>query len=93
MSLLTIMTVASLAGYFCFLLLYPSIGKGDTIKATYQLQVFPFLAMLGGDVAAYLRGRCARAYFVIMIALTIVFAHNLPVLITRFSPFAARLPF
>ena len=32
--------------YAWFLIQYPNLGKGDTIKATYLLHSFPYLAML-----------------------------------------------
>src|SRR5262249_51512172 len=40
----------SMGGYLWFLIMYPSGGTGDTIKATYMLQVFPVLAILVGNV-------------------------------------------
>lgn len=41
------LTIAvSLAGYLWFLISYPNPDKGDTIKATYLLHIFPLLALL-----------------------------------------------
>ncbi len=40
----------SLLGYGWFLLSYPNHSKGDTIKATYMLHIFPPLAILTADI-------------------------------------------
>ena len=38
--------VTSVAGYLWFLIQYPNPERGDTIKATYLLHIFPFVALL-----------------------------------------------
>lgn len=84
--LLSCLTVAcSLAGYLWFLVKYPSPGgSGDTIKATYLLHVFPFLAVLAAELLADVRERWPRAHRVAWVMLALVMCHNLGVLVTRF---------
>jgi hypothetical protein len=82
--LFALLTLASLLGYFLFLILYPNLGKGDTIKATYMLQVIPFLAMLGAQVLVFVRARSGGFYKVLAALLTLSAALNAPLLFTRY---------
>ncbi|MFN7956595.1 MAG: hypothetical protein U0610_33130 [bacterium] len=75
----------TLVGYAWFLLMYPNPDKGDTIKATYLLQIFPLWAVLGGDWLARLHARAPRAARWIAVLLAAVFLHNLPALVTRYA--------
>lgn len=47
--ILWLTTAVSIAGYLWFLILYPNLEKGDTIKATYLLHTFPLLALLAAS--------------------------------------------
>jgi hypothetical protein len=73
--------LCSVLGYGWFLLRYPN-DKGDTIKATYMLHVFPLLAILAAAVLSRLRG---RAYVACVAVLLIITAHNVPAMITRYT--------
>lgn len=44
-----IFILSTLALYLRFLMNYPNRGIGDTVKATYMLQAYPFVALLVGD--------------------------------------------
>lgn len=44
-----LVVAVSALGYVWFLIRFPNPGKGDTIKATYMLQIFPPLALLIAD--------------------------------------------
>jgi hypothetical protein len=80
-SLFTLIILASLCGYLAFLVRYPELERGDTIKATYMLHVFPFVCLLASRaLQGALRGRRGRAWLWLWGA---VFLHNLPALITR----------
>ncbi|MCG6963947.1 MAG: hypothetical protein LJE95_11840 [Acidobacteria bacterium] len=79
--------VASFAGYLWFLIMYPSPGKGDTIKATYMLQTMPFLALLGAAWMRRLRLRPGRLAGWLSIALVLVYLHNAGLLFTRYTRF------
>lgn len=75
----------TMMGYFWFLIMYPIPGKGDTIKATYVIQIFPYLAILGGYWLNRIKNRIAWGYWVILLALGICFLHNLPASVTHYS--------
>ena len=84
--LLALFAVVSLAGYGCFLIRYPSLDKGDTIKASYALHLFPALAILAASPLAWLARRWPFSFWAILSAMGLVFAHNLPAMLTRFIP-------
>jgi len=84
-SLLTLLIVISYLGYFWFLIMYPSPATGNTIKATYMLHTFPFGAVLVGVLLRRLYQKWLVLYQGVMLCLAIVFAHNFPVLFTRFT--------
>ena len=75
LGLLTLVITASLAGFVWFLARYPS-GDGDTAKATYLLQIFPLLGLLGGAFADTLRRRWPASFRLLVILLIGVAAHN-----------------
>jgi 4-amino-4-deoxy-L-arabinose transferase-like glycosyltransferase len=75
---------STLAGYLWFLHNYTD-AMGDTIKASYILQTFPFLALMA---AAFLRRllECRRAIAITFIAaLVAVAAHNAPAMFTNYE--------
>lgn len=82
---LALMVVTSLAGYLWFLVSHYSPGGGSTIKATYMLQVFPLLALLGGEAIARLHDRSRVASFLLVTALALVGLHNAPAMFTRYA--------
>ena len=51
----TFVVVVSLVGYMWFVIRYPSLGKGDTIKPIYLLHIFPSLAILGALLLGQIR--------------------------------------
>ena len=83
----TMVVVSTLAGYYWFLANYTDLN-GDTIKASYILQTFPFLALLGAVAVWRLldrpRGRPwpAAALIVLLIGIT---AHNAPAMLTNYE--------
>lgn len=83
---LLLAVATSAAGYAWFLLRYPN-PKGDTVKATYMLQVFPVVAILAGSLLAELRARSRRLHRLAVVALCLCWAHNLPAMVTRYHPF------
>lgn len=72
-----------LAGYFWFLLRHPSTGSGDTIKATYILQLYPVLAILFGLLVARIRVWSPIACGITFGFLGLILIHNLPAMVTR----------
>jgi hypothetical protein len=80
--LLTIGT--SMVGYFWFLIMYPNLEKGDTIKAMYVLQVFPFIAILVGALFEQVKMKSQLFYRLIVCGLGLTFIHNLPAMLTHY---------
>src|SRR5262249_50087968 len=81
-ALAALIVFVSLLGYTAFLIQYPSLKDGDTIKASYLLQIFPFLAVLGAATLDQLAQSRPKLRPVSLIILLAFFAHNLPVLLT-----------
>ena len=75
---------ATLAGYLWFLIMYPSIGKGDTIKATYVLHIFPLVAIIVGVALKHVEERSRFLYRLLMGALCLVFLHNISTMVTHY---------
>jgi hypothetical protein len=82
-SLLAIGT--TMVGYFWFLIMYPNIGKGATIKATYVLQAFPFIAILTGIVLEHVEKRSRFLYRLILGGLCFSFVHNIFAMFTHYQ--------
>ncbi|MFQ5351768.1 MAG: hypothetical protein ACE5D3_01695, partial [Candidatus Binatia bacterium] len=82
-SLLFVLT--GFLGYMWFLIMYPHPAEGDTIKATYILQLFPFLSILGGALMSRIEDHSKRAYYLICALLVLVLVLNLPVCVTRYG--------
>jgi len=83
--LIQLVIVTSLAAYLYFLIMYPSPVKGDNIKATYMLHIFPFIAILAGDVVCRIKQKSAFWYKIILILLLFSTLHNAPVFFTRYT--------
>lgn len=83
-SFLLLIISTSLAGYFWFLIMYPDIGKGDTIKATYMLQIFPFVAILVGVFMEYIKRRTRFFYRLILGMLCFTAIHNCAAMLTHY---------
>ena len=84
-ALILLALAATWAGYMWFLIMYPSIGRGDTIKATYMLHLFPYVALLGGMLIERIRERLPFVYAFVIGLLLLVAVHNLPVMLTQSS--------
>jgi drug/metabolite transporter (DMT)-like permease len=82
--LLLLLVIGAFAGYFWLLVSYPAPSKGNTIKATYMLHTFPFVAVLVGCLLERLRDTSPRLPLVAAAILVATFLHNLPAMLTRF---------
>jgi hypothetical protein len=71
----------TLLGYLWFVIRYPT-GSGDTLKTTYILQIFPFLAIQTGMLIQKIRAK--QIWYILALVLTIITIHNLPAMVTRF---------
>ncbi len=81
--------VFSWVGYLWFLVSYPSVNPVNlqvipTNKATYLIQVFMLLPVLGASLLEKLKSLKPALYWLLLAGLALVFAHNLPALITRY---------
>jgi len=72
-------------GYLWFLIKYPSVSKGDTIKATYILSLIHLLPFFGANVLEKVKEKNRKLYNFIFGILLLVFIHNIPTFFTRFS--------
>ncbi len=77
--------ITTIVGYFWFLVMYPNIGKGDTIKATYVLQVFPLIAIIVGILLEHVKKRLQFLYRLILGGLCFSFVHNIFAMLTHVS--------
>ena len=81
---LFLIVVISLAGYLWFLIKYPYLPRGATIKATYMIQIFMALPLLAANFLEVLRVKKPRIYQISILLLLLVFVHNAPAMITRY---------
>jgi hypothetical protein len=85
-SFFMLLILSSMLGYLWFHLKYPVPGEGDTIKATYMLQIFPFGALLTGGVIQRIRRISTFPYYLLLGVLAIVFLHNFNAMLTHYIP-------
>lgn len=78
-------SLTTLAGYLWFVKSYPSFGGGDTVKATYILQVFPLMALLVGGLASRIESRSPRLYWLLVLVLSLIAAHHLGAMISQYT--------
>lgn len=79
--LCTLAAAATAAGFVVALVTTPALDA----KASYVMQMFPFLAVLSASVLGRLRERAPSTSIVARIVLAIALAHNLPLLFSRYS--------
>ncbi len=82
-ALFVLVVLSSLAGYLAFLVRYPEPLRGDTIKATYMLQVFPCLALLAAGALNALREGHPAWFRAVVAALVAAGLHDLPACVSR----------
>lgn len=75
--------IFSFLGYMWFLIKYP-LDRGATIKATYMIQMFMLLPVLGAEMLDNIRKTNRYVYVAVFLLLLLVFLHNFPALITRY---------
>jgi hypothetical protein len=82
--LLLLTAAFAFAGYLWFLILFPSPEKGDTIKATYILHIFPVIAIFVGLLLEKVEQQSRLISRFVIGALLVVALHNLPAMITHY---------
>lgn len=88
--MLFLMILISWMGYLWFLIKYPLPPKGATIKATYMLQIFIVLPLLGSMFLERIRAYSPKFYKTLIGLLAFALIHNLPAMITRYWWFLIR---
>jgi hypothetical protein len=83
-SLLLLVMLFSFAGFLYFVITVPNAVQGDTVKATYMIQLFVLLPLLGAEFMDRIAPRFPRLHTLIAISLTLVFIHNLPAMVSRY---------
>jgi hypothetical protein len=97
-ALIALIILLSAVGYFWFVVSYPNelleltgldgstlvVQKGDTIKASYMIQVFVLLPLLFSSVLQSLRNRSTPLFYGLLILLAAIFLHNLPAVLTHY---------
>ena len=73
-------------GYFWFLIKYPEIPTGDTIKATYIIQMFHLIGFIFASYLEDLKNKNTTFYITILTILFFVYIHN-------FSTYLSHFPF
>jgi hypothetical protein len=84
-ALIGAIALATIIGYLWFLIMYPTPGKGDTVKAAYMLHLYPLVALQAADLLLRIRRRSVRAYRAALVVLVCVALHNLPTCLTRYG--------
>jgi hypothetical protein len=79
--------IASLVGYFLFLLKYPDKTYGITIKATYIIQAYLMLPFFTAGILTWLAERSRWVFWLLLGGTGLVFLHNIPSMITHFPLF------
>ena len=76
--------VFTFIGYLWFTIRYPAKPSGDSIKATYMIQLFHLIAFLGLDVLERFKNKSYQRYILFIASMIIVYFHNLPAMITHY---------
>ncbi len=80
-----LLSIASvMLGYFWFLVRYPFPPGGYTIKATYIIHVFPFVALCVGVFLSHIEKKRKALSLILLGLLCFVMAHNIPAMITHY---------
>ncbi len=84
---LLIFEVVAFSLFMYFLISYPNLTKGDTIKPTYMIHALIVLPLLGAEFLERVREIKYQVYVICMVLLGLVFLYNLPAMITRYRMF------
>lgn len=82
---ITLLAVTTILGYLWFVYRY-FMQTNLVIKATYIIQLFIALLLLFAGLMEVIRRKSQLLYNLILVLLMLVFIHNLPAMITRYSP-------
>ncbi len=74
----------SFFGYLWFLIKYPEIPTGDTIKATYIIQMFHLIGFIFASYLEDLKNKNLKTYFIILAFLLFAYVHNFSTYLSHF---------
>jgi hypothetical protein len=83
---LWLVTAVSFAGYLLFVLMVPTPGNGDTIKATYLLHTYPLIALLTAGLMEAIRARTRIGYGLVWAVVIFTFLFLTPTFFTHYLP-------
>ncbi len=75
----------SFFGYLWFLIKYPELPTGDTIKATYMIQMFHLIGLVLASYLEDLKSRDYKSYFSLVLVLIFIYIHNFSSYLSHFS--------
>lgn len=76
--------LSSFLGYMWFLIMHSGQSKGDTIKATYMIQMAPLISMAVGLFLMKLRTTRPKIMMALVGLLILVFAHNIEAVFSHY---------
>tara|TARA_B100001113_G_C21122710_1_gene628109 strand:- start:5511 stop:6899 length:1389 start_codon:yes stop_codon:yes gene_type:complete len=76
--------IFSFLGFLWFLIKYPEIPTGDTIKATYIIQLFHLAVIICASYLEDLKEKSSKYYLLIISFLLLVYAHNFSAYLSHF---------
>ncbi|MFC1848766.1 ArnT family glycosyltransferase [candidate division CSSED10-310 bacterium] len=79
-----LIVIISMVGYFWFLVTTPTGTKGDTVKATYMIQIFPFLSLTTGLLLNKIK-ESKTIYYTLLLLLMLIYVHNFPAMLTSYT--------
>ena len=76
--------IFSLLGYLWFLIKYPELKTGDTIKATYIIQMFHLIVFISAQQLIKIKYFNPKLYKLITTSFIFLFFHNLSAMLSHF---------
>ncbi len=76
--------IFSFFGFLWFLIKYPEIPTGDTIKATYIIQLFHLAVIICASYLEDLKEKGSKYYLLIVSILVLVYTHNFSAYLSHF---------
>jgi len=79
-----ISALVSFFGYLWFLVTYPELPTGDTIKSSYIIQLFHLIAIVSASYLEDLQKTNLKRYSIVIFLLTFCYFHNFPAYLSHF---------
>lgn len=84
---LTVIISFTLLGFLWFVISFPEMRKGSTIKPSYLIQIFMLLPIMVGLLLEKIRSYNSRIWGILLIGLGAVLLHNIPAMISKYTIF------